>query len=381
LTRWRRDGPDNVGGQGRYREDGLILVADQDTCGLQYVRESWENARKLTAHDPEAAKKLTALHDKEAIRHALGTGGVTGDWGYFNASSGWVDAAASMRWLFQQVMRTSRVAFVSGTVAALLHDQDRVTGVQLEDERIIEADLCVLAAGAWSPSLVDLAGQAVATGQVIAYVDLTNDEQLQLEKTPTILNLSTGNFIITPANNVLKIARHAYGYLNPMPASPIRSSDHRKEGEKNSMARAVSAPMTATSYPGLEIPLEGSRALRQALHDMVPFATLKDRPFSRTRLCWYTDTPTGDFLVDYHPHWQGLFIATGGSGHAFKFLPVLGQKVVDCILGNESPTLREKWAWKQGPHGQELEEAAVVTEDGTRGGVAGLLLQAELAKV
>jgi hypothetical protein len=42
-------------------------------------------------------------------------------------------------------------------------------------------------------------------------------------------------------------------------------------------------------------------------------------------------SPTGDFLVDYHPKFQNLFVATGGSGHAFKFLPVLGQEIVKII--------------------------------------------------
>ena len=57
-------------------------------------------------------------------------------------------------------------------------------------------------------------------------------------------------------------------------------------------------------------------------------------------------TATGDWIIDYHPSYKNLFVATGGSGHAFKFLPILGDKIVDCLLGRCPQELREKWKWK-----------------------------------
>lgn len=41
-------------------------------------------------------------------------------------------------------------------------------------------------------------------------------------------------------------------------------------------------------------------------------------PLLTTRLCWYTDTPDENWIIDEHPDVSGLFLATGGSGHAFK---------------------------------------------------------------
>ena len=47
---------------------------------------------------------------------------------------------------------------------------------------------------------------------------------------------------------------------------------------------------------------------------------------SDTRLCWYTDSLDNSFLIDYVPGYsETLFVASGGSGHGFKFLPVLGE--------------------------------------------------------
>jgi sarcosine oxidase/L-pipecolate oxidase len=86
-------------------------------------------------------------------------------------------------------------------------------------------------------------------------------------------------------------------------------------------------------------------------------------------------SPTGDFLITHHPTQPGLFLATGGSGHAYKFLPVIGEKVVDCIEGNTPPEFREKWGWPEHTTGD-----AVVTQDGSRNGRIGMLLDTELGR-
>lgn len=84
--------------------------------------------------------------------------------------------------------------------------------------------------------------------------------------------------------------------------------------------------------------------------------------------------PTGDFIVDYHPDYAGLFLATGGSGHAYKFFPVLGDKVVDAIEGKLEPELRNLWKWPV-----KVDQSAF-EGDGSRSGEQGLLLMEELAK-
>ena len=71
--------------------------------------------------------------------------------------------------------------------------------------------------------------------------------------------------------------------------------------------------------------------------------------------------------MDYHPDLQGLFLATGGSGHAFKFLPILGEKVVEALEGRLEEDLKASWTW---PDEREVFEG---TEDGSRGGDRGIL--------
>ena len=50
-------------------------------------------------------------------------------------------------------------------------------------------------------------------------------------------------------------------------------------------------------------------------------------------VCLYTNTPTGDFWINHHPHDDRFIIAAGFSGHGFKFAPVIGLKVAQLIMG------------------------------------------------
>ncbi len=383
---WRKqDSPNDLGAQGRYNESGFVLVADGSPAdrlnatgkktGMDYVYASWQNVLALSAQTPDLVGRIRELPDSAAIRDRFGTGGSSGSWGYVNERSGWAHAEKSMAWLYDQVKRTGRVKFVSGTVQSLEHDDTVITAAKLSDGRVLSAELVVLATGAWTGSLLDLSGQATATGQVLGYLNLTDAEQERLHDIPILLNLTTGLFVIPPRDRILKVARHSFGYLNPSkPANtPLPSSL-----SSTNNTTTVSQPYTHLDNPDLSIPPEGLSDLRRALHAMVPLPSLQERPFTYTRLCWYTDTATGDFIITYHPLWRNLFLATGGSGHGFKFLPVIGDKIVDCIEGRCPPEFRDKWAWKANP-GVSVQDA-IVTEDGSRGGKPGLVLVDEWAR-
>jgi len=162
----------------------------------------------------------------------------------------------------------------------------------------------------------------------MAYLALSREEATRYASLPVLLNLTTGTFIIHSPNTsppTLKLARHAQGYASPTPVFPKT------------------------------IPREGENTLRDTVKQIVP--EFSERPFEKTRVCWYTDTPDGDFLVTWHPEHEELFIASGGSGHAFKFLPVLGDEIVDVLIGKGR--FEERWGWKEHFEGMG---------DGSRGG-------------
>lgn len=56
--------------------------------------------------------------------------------------------------------------------------------------------------------------------------------------------------------------------------------------------------------------------------------------------CMYNLSLSNDFLLDFHPDLPGVFVATAGSGHGFKFGSIIGKVVMDRLDGIDSP----RWA-------------------------------------
>ena len=56
-------------------------------------------------------------------------------------------------------------------------------------------------------------------------------------------------------------------------------------------------------------------------------------------------TTSSDFIISPHSASEGLYVATCGSFHGWKFFPVLGKYVLQMLEGSLAPNLAEKWAW------------------------------------
>lgn len=367
LARWRKE----WGADGRYTESGLALVLDPegaaDGGGREYLKKSLENVQRLGLKLD--GKDVSVLEGEDQIKKVVSTmGGVSGVRGYVNWTSGWADAEEGMKYLYGLVTKIGQVQFRTAEIKHLLFAGDTVEGAELASGEKVTADLTVLATGAWTPKFIDTRGICSATGQVLAYIDITQEEQDRLERNPVLLNESNGLFIIPPRNRILKVARHGYGYANPQ-AIP--------HPERSSEEITVSLPRTKQDDPDLSIPQEGMDCCRQFLKQCMP--DFADRPWAHTRICWYTDTPKGDWLIDYHPSYKNLFVATGGSGHGYKFLPVVGDRIVDVILDEPrdelGKELQAKWKWPK----EKFHHDHVWTSD-WRGGVKGMVLEEELQK-
>lgn len=259
------------------------MYPDGSPIAKNYALKSYDNVKRLDEKNVEfLPSKSEVLRVAPAYGKELNVAG-----GYVNWGSGWSDAEAAVRYAKEVLDQEGKVVFRTGEVENLLfddaRDQSRVTGVGLTDGKTITADLVILATGAWTAKLIDLRGRAVSTGQTLAYIRISDEEQKRLEHMPTVLNFATGIFIIPPRNNLLKIARHAYGYQNPKPV--------QIPGIKEPMQ--ISLPEN-----GVPVPAEGQEAFRTALRQLLP--SFADRPFVSTRVCWYTDT----YVPLAHPLYQ-----------------------------------------------------------------------------
>ncbi|MDH5643058.1 MAG: FAD-dependent oxidoreductase [Gemmatimonadota bacterium] len=77
-------------------------------------------------------------------------------------------------------------------------------------------------------------------------------------------------------------------------------------------------------------PFQTRRAYEYVEHR---FPGLRNQPLVQTRVCQLENTDDEHFIVDHHPDWNNVWIAGGGSGHAFKLGPVLGDYVAGRVLG------------------------------------------------
>lgn len=281
---------------------GLLCVQSQGSTQHEYLAKSRENLQRLGASlnikmykGRQASTKYPAIH-----------GDLSHTSGYWNLDSGWADAEKSIEHL-ARLCTGAGVSFISGRAGTVMElittkvgSKEQITGVRTADGKSSNADLVILATGAWTPYLIDPGNRFIATGQPVGFIQLTPEEAAEMQGCPVMIDLSTGWFAFPPTtgDHVLKMARHGYGF----------ETAHAHSGRSSSAE--FSAPTLATQTEFL--PADAERALREGLRLFLP--RLQDRPFLKTRLCWYTDTPKGDFIVDYHPDYTNLFLATGGSG-------------------------------------------------------------------
>jgi sarcosine oxidase len=78
---------------------------------------------------------------------------------------------------------------------------------------------------------------------------------------------------------------------------------------------------------------EDERVLREAVERYFPDAA---GPTMRLATCIYTNSPDDRFVVDTHPDHPEVVVATGFSGHGFKFASVIGEVLADLAVDGET---------------------------------------------
>ena len=340
-----------------YTQPGLVLISSgsDDSRGRIYLNKTSENTLRLARGAAAQGSGNSGLepillltsNDVEQVLGCTKGSLPENTAGYMNPQAGWANASAAMSAIKKQVLSLGHSREATGkasfqflgqtTISSLTFSPNKthITGAILSTGAQIHADLTILAAGAWSASLLPslLSPRLRASGQVLTYINLHSPAEIaRYAGRPTVMDIDSGMFAIFPPKHYtleeaphrsqahIKIARHAWGYSNPVPITDPLT------------LQAITCslpPHDAESF--FTIPPEGRTACRHFTNLILP--ELSHRAFDQERVCWYTDTPTCDFLIDYIPGLGGVLVATGGSGHGFKFLPVIGRKVVERLEG------------------------------------------------
>ncbi|KAG8162522.1 hypothetical protein KVR01_008287 [Diaporthe batatas] len=338
---------------------GIFYPSKYILCSAKKsAKESWMS--KTTFQLDKRQLPWSPLQDAAAAKRHFPvlTGKLAGpEWeGYENDSGGWADASKAITQLRNECLALG-VSFTAGPAGTVLGFNSDAQGV-IKSARtlagsLIEGDQFVLTAGAWASGLVPTYNSTLSTAQALGYVRLTESEMEKYKELPIYANFSTGWFNFPPheETRMLKFAVHGWGYTR----APSKN-------DNNATATNLSVPPALSRERPNFAPADAEKRLREGLREILP--ELADRPFDRVALCWYTDTPTGDFIMDYHPDYKNLFFGGGGSGHAFKFLPVIGEYLSLGIKKQLPRHLANKWRFRK----EYEHQPDAFLGDGSRGG-------------
>lgn len=297
-------------GEQLYREAGFLVMRRGTMSPGEFEHDSFT----LLTRRGHTLQRLDAM--TYANRFTAWAAGGYSD-GYFNPVGGWAASGRSM-WHLSKAAKDSGVVVREQTaVARLIETQSRVTGVITASGGRITADLVLIASGAWTPVLLpELSTRLSVTGQPVFHFRVNDPKQWQPPHFPVwAAEIGRTGWYGFPSldDGTLKIANHGPG-----------RRVHPDE-------------------PRVVLPAEIEHC-RTFLRTSLP--KLADAPLIGTRLCLYSDSHDGDFLIDHVPDRPGLVVASGDSGHAFKFAPVIGS-VIAAVVSQSPHPLRSRFGWRE----------------------------------
>ncbi|KAJ5892303.1 uncharacterized protein N7473_008531 [Penicillium subrubescens] len=270
--------------------------------------------------------------------------------GVFCGDGGWLAAAKAIN-AIGEFLRQEGVNFGfggAGTFKRPLFGADGFTcvGVETTDGTQYFADKIVLAAGAWSPTLIDLEGQCVSKAWVFAHIQLTSQEAAEYKNAPVVYDGEYGFFFEPNEHGVIKVCDEFPGFS--------RFKLHQPYGA--SSPKLISVPRSHAKHPTDTYPDASEKTIRKAIARFLP-RFMNTELFNRS-MCWCTDTVDANLLICEHPRWKNLILATGDSGHSFKLLPNIGKHIVEVLEGSLSQELAKEWRWRPGGDALKSRRAA-----------------------
>ncbi|MBI3817286.1 MAG: FAD-dependent oxidoreductase [Planctomycetes bacterium] len=98
-------------------------------------------------------------------------------------------------------------------------------------------------------------------------------------------------------------------------------------------ARHVTAG--ASDDPDVECP-PGAAAIDDLLQFLRAQLAVPVEHCIHAETCFYTNTPTEDYVIDVHPNDRRVAIGAGFSGHGFKLAPVTGRILAELVMHGRS---------------------------------------------
>lgn len=301
--RWSASGHDPL-----YHETGVLMVCLRPMAKGGFEHESFRVLGER-GHSPERLGGVRLARRFPAWREEFVDG-------FYHRLGGWAESGRVVERLAAETMADGVEIEEETPVEGVALAGGRVVGVERADGERIEADLVVVAAGSWSGELVPELSESLRRSlHPVWHLRPRRPELFTADRFPVftadVARTGYYGFPLHPRRGVVKVGNHGPG-LDP--------------GEN-----------------GSEVPEEATARLRAFLRERLP--DLADAELDGSRLCPYCDTQDEDFWIAEHPEVTGLVVAAGGSGHGFKFAPVLGELVLAAAEGRRHALL-DRFRWR-----------------------------------
>lgn len=233
--------------------------------------------------------------------------------GFFGPRGGYVESGRVIEELQKKARREGVQVRAGQTAGELLRVGNRITGVRTREGESFAAGHTVVATGAWTHHLLpELAPVMKATGHPVFHLKPVEPALFAMPNlvtfTADVAHTGWYGFPLLK-EGIVKVANHGVGVT--------LHAEHDARVVHDSDISHLRSFLAQT------------------------FPALVDAEIVYMRRCLYSDTLDGHFWIDRHPELGGLSVAAGGSGHAFKFGPVLGPLIADVVEG-----IPNEWAMK-----------------------------------
>ena len=181
------------------------------------------------------------------------------------------------------------------------------------NKQIYKCKKLVLTTGAWTSKFSDVKNLDV-TRQILAWAKPKKPDMFELN------NFPCWTFADPSVNGIY------YGF----PSLP-RSSFEEPSGIK--FAHHTKGKLTDPDIVNKNVSKEEENTLVEAIKKFIPKGI---ETITSSKTCLYTYSPDEDFIIDFYNNNDDIVIASGFSGHGFKFASVIGEILSELAINGKS---------------------------------------------
>jgi sarcosine oxidase len=171
-----------------------------------------------------------------------------------------------------------------------------------------EAASLILASGAWMGELVPvLKNMALPERQVLAWLQPQRPELFTPDRFPVFnIQVDEGRYYGLPVYEVPGFKFGRYHHLGE--SGPVDTIRREPDSKDETLLRSFAEK----------------------------YFPLGSGPTMALRSCFFTNTPDEHFIVDFHPEYPQVILASPCSGHGYKFCSVMGEILADLALARRT---------------------------------------------